>query len=424
MLLTLTFLLIVLSAVNYRIGRSIFYPPFAFTSVWAAACLMLVVVGDMYYAISFSTALIYLLGSLAFSCGGAMALVPKMRPFHFGERETSERARRIVHRILDWELAAAVLFVPVYVRYLRLMSDISPVSGNFWVRVRRGTMLVNNLPGGGTPFHWEVLVVPLFCIFAVIAVYEYEGGTYRRWRTYGAVAIGVAYEVMSGARSELLLLLGALLAVGYVKTGGYHLKALTVCGLLFFVIFLGVQIQMGKTGTDPNAPLSYNLPVAAEGAVDYFVGGLVAFDYSVEHPGFIKNQWTLDKFFRRTANKVGGHYEESSRHLEFVDIGPGRESNVYTIYFAFLDYGYIGIVLFMGLLGACTVTAYRFALRGRPLAVILFSVSLFACYMSIFGEEFFSQTGFWVKTLIVIVALYHVIPWCARQYSFRSLEAA
>ena len=268
-------------------------------------------------------------------------------------------------------------------------------------------MIAENSPTG-SPFVIAALIVQIISILAMIAVYEEDG----RWsrRTIWFAGVATFYELISGARSELTLLLVALLAISYFKKRRLPIRALAAVLSLFLTVFAVFQIQMEKMGAKADAPLSYNLPVVVENLEAYSIGSLVAFDRIAGHPGLVSNAGTLDKFFLRLADRFGAGIPLPSVHKRFVHVSSGTELNTYTIYFAFMDFGRIGIAAAMAFLGLGMTLVFRYSLRRHIFATIVFSTGLFAILMTGFSEEFFAQIGLCVKALCLIGLLYHVLP--------------
>lgn len=406
LLLGSAILLGIIAVANYRCARSCLYPAFVYTVIWSLALALLYTTSAWFYPVSWASVRIHLLGAIAFSVGGAAVLLLPMTPFKPKERLISGRRRVIVHKAFDCLLPGAIALLPLYLLFLKQRADMWGGHGAFLVRMRRGTMVALDAPGSHPPFSIAAALVPFVVIVALYALNEYDGSVTRRWRTYAFVSLAVLYEVLGATRSDMMLVIVAVIVIAALHRGKIPVTAVVLIGVGVVAVFSANQILLEKDGTKADAPLSYNVPYLIEGFTNYAIGGMVAFDYSVEHPGAIRNQWTLNKFFVRTANKFGAEMEDYSRHLEFVRVNPHQEANVYTIYFAYMDYGGAGLAGILALLGAGTALLYRRALRGNPIATVLFATSTFAVVMSIFGEEFFSQMGFWLKVVVVGYLLY------------------
>ncbi|MFZ0738889.1 MAG: O-antigen polymerase [Candidatus Acidiferrales bacterium] len=380
------------------------YPPALFTSVWLVALVGLALSANMFYPISDASILIYIIGGLSFSAGGFLVALGSAATGLGTTRRFLPRWR--VHRALLLVVVVSVLLLPLYGYYLQQVRAAGPGGADIWQEFRSGAMAVNDLPGGG-PLWFLASAVPLFSVFALIAVYEYSRTKQRLLLTMAVVVSALLYNTLSTSRSDLLLLILGILGIIWIRMPRAAMKITVLSALLFGSLSVVNQVMLGKMGADPTAPITRNAAPVVDGFTSYAVGSLVAFDYVVHHPTAVPDQWMLDKFFIRTANKFGAGLKEPSQNLEYTNVSPYLVTNVYTIYFAFfLPYGYTGVVLIMAALGAFTTFVYCRAIRGSPVAILLYSALLFPIVMSVFAEEFFSQLGFWLKLLVVAGAIY------------------
>lgn len=406
----------ILSVVNLRLARSMTYPPFVFCATWMGALALLWALGDTFYPVSIGALGYFIFGAAAFSAGGFAALLPNLGTFEKRSRPVSAADRRIVQVALDIGLVLAVGALPIYFRYMKQMAAFSKGKGSDWQQMRRGIIAVMNLPGGAG-FRIEPLLLPSFLILALLAFYEYDGGRVRRWRTYLFLLIAAGFALSSSGRSEVLLLMVGLVAIAWTKWDPPQLKLISTAAFAFVLLFGANQILLEKTNASSRASLSENLPAVANGFASYAMGGIVGFDYVLRHPGVIENGWKPTRLVTSVLNKLGGNYREPSHDLAYVGIGSGNVTNVYTAYFAFVDYGMMVAGCFLVFLGAVSTLAYRYALRGSPLGVLLFGTSLYGCVMSIFAEEWFARFAFYLKAAVIVFVLYEVLPRFWRMFS-------
>jgi oligosaccharide repeat unit polymerase len=396
--------LALLTLINVRCGRALLYPPALFTSVWLAALVGLALSARLFYPISDASIIIYMVGALSFSAGGFLVAVASAAKGPCTTRLFLPIRR--VHRVLGLVVVVSILWLPLYGYYLQLLRATGAGGDNIWQELRNGAMAVNNLPGGG-PLWFLPAAIPLFSVFALIAVYEYSRTRQRLLLTMAVVLSALLYNTLNTSRSDVLLLIIGILGIVWIRMPRAATKITVLSSVLFGALFVVNQIILGKMGADPTVPITRNAAPVVEGFTSYALGSLVAFDYVVHHPSAVPNQWELDRFFIRTANKFGAGLKEPSQHLEYTNVSPYLMTNVYTIYFAFLlPYGYTGVVLIMVALGALTTFAYCRAIRGSPVATLLYSALLFPIVMSVFAEEFFGQLGFWLKLLALSGAIY------------------
>ena len=221
--------------------------------------------------------------------------------------------------------------------------------------------------------------------------------------------------MINGARSEVLLLLISSIVILWLKRGGAPIRLLITMALSFVLIFSAGQIAMNKYGANAGASLGDNLPRVAEGFGTYWLGGIIAFDQNRQNPE-LRYGWDLGKFARRIANRLGAHYSEHDRNLEYTKISPRQTTNVYTAFLPYyMDHGGMrGVVVLMFLVGSLSVYVYRNALKGNCWAVFTVGAFVYATVMTIFSEEYFAQIMFWVKAGLLSTLVYFTPPLRSR----------
>jgi oligosaccharide repeat unit polymerase len=372
--------------------------------------------GDLYYPLTAKADEIVLVGVLAFSIGGVCAVAV---PVHAGRSLDAVTALR--RRQIDrWLSIAGILFVlniPLFYAYFReLSATISPRESS-WRQVRIAVNKANI--SGQTDVPLEAYLLPFLSIVALIAVYEYANSGRHILRALLLVLLAGAFQLINGARSEVLLLLISSVVILWLKRGGAPIRLLGTLALSFVVMFAAGQIGMNKYGANAGATLADNLPRVAEGFGTYWLGGIIAFDQNRQNPE-LRYGWDLGKFARRVANRLGAHYAEHDRNLEYTKISPRQTTNVYT---AFLPYymdhgGMSGVIGLMFLVGLLSVYVYRNALKGNCWAVFTVGAFVYATVMTIFSEEYFAQVMFSAKAGLLSSLVYFAPP-LRRRLHFR-----
>jgi oligosaccharide repeat unit polymerase len=417
--LPLTILLLACwSAVMVRYGRSILFPPASLALVWTATMLAIWLCGDLYYPLTAKADEIVLVGVLAFSMGGVCAVAVPVRAGQTLEAVSAMRRRQIDR----WLSVAGILFVLnialFYAYFQELSATISPRDSS-WRQVRIAVNKANI--SGQTDVPLEAYLLPFLSVVALIAVYEYADTRRHFLRTLLLVGLAGAFQLINGARSEVLLLLISSVVILWVKRGGAPLRLLSAMALSFVLVFATGQIAMNKYGAHAGATLIDNLPHVAEGFGTYWLGGIIAFDQNRQNPE-LRYGWDLGKFARRIANRLGAHYSEHDRNLQYTKISPRQTTNVYT---AFLPYymdhgGMSGVIGLMFLVGSLSVFVYRNALKGNCWAVFTLGAFVYATVMTIFSEEYFAQVMFSVKAGLLSTAVYFAPPLRSRLHLRRT----
>jgi oligosaccharide repeat unit polymerase len=396
MTLPLTIVLLVLwSVAMVRYGRSVLFPPASLAIVWTVTLLALWICGDTYYPLTNSANQIVLAGVLAFAAGGACAMATPCRVQ--GALDAVRPRRRM--QVDRWLTAAGIfllLNIPFsYLYYTQLSTTIAPRE-SLWKQIRIATTKANVSGQAAVPI--QSFILPFLTIIALIGVYEYADTGRRKMRTVYLVLLAGGYQLLNGARSEVLLLLISSIVILWVTRGAPPLRLLGIMGLLFLMVFSAGQISMSKYGAAPEASLVDNLPRVAEGFGTYWLGGIIAFDQNRQNPE-LRYGWDLGKFAKRVLNRFGASYPERDRNLEYTRISPTQATNVYTAFLPYyMDHGGMpGVIGLMFLVGFLSTYVYRCAIHGNCWAVFTLGAFVYATVMTIFSEEFFAQIMFWIK---------------------------
>jgi oligosaccharide repeat unit polymerase len=396
MTLPLTIVLLALwSVAMVRYGRSVLFPPASLAIVWTITLLTIWLCGDIYYPLTNTANQIVLAGVVAFSIGGLCALAA---PFRLRRTLDAVRPRRRM-QIDRWLSASVILLllnIPFsYLYYTQVSATIAPRE-SLWKQIRIATSKANISGQGALPI--EPFILPFLTVIALIAVYEYADTGRRKLRTVFLVLLAGGYQLLNGARSEVLLLLISSIVILWLIRGAPPLRLLGIMSLLFLLIFSVGQISMSKYGADPEASLVDNLPHVAEGFGTYWLGGIIAFDRNRQNPE-LRYGWDLGKFAKRVLNRFGATYSERDRNLEYTKISPTQATNVYTAFLPYyMDHGGLpGVIGLMFLVGFLSAYVYRCAIHGNCWAVFTLGALVYATVMTIFSEEFFAQIMFWIK---------------------------
>ena len=405
MSLPITVLLLgVWSGAMVRYGRSVLFPPASLAIVWTMTLLAIWLCGDLYFPLTPRANEIVLLGVLAFSLGGFCAVAVPVRR---GRTLTAVTVRRRM-QIDRWLSVAGTLFVlniPLFYLYFKTLSDTMAPRESFWRQARIAAGKANISGQGALPF--ESFLLPFLSIIALIAVYEYADTGRNKIRTLLLVLLAGGYQLLNGARSEVLLLLISSVVILWLRRGGVPTRLLVTMAITFMLVFSLGQISMNKYGASSTASLADNLPHVAEGFGTYWLGGIIAFDQNRQNPK-LRYGWDLGKFAKRIANRFGASYSERDRNLEYTRISPRQITNVYTAFLPYyMDHGGMrGVIGLMFLVGFLSAYVYRCALYGNCWAVFTLGAFVYATVMTIFSEEYFAQIMFWVKAGVLSTLVY------------------
>jgi len=397
-------LLALWSLAMLRYGRSVLFPPASLGIVWTITLFVIWLCGDLYFPLTTKADEIVLAGVLAFSFGGICAILVPLWKGRTLAAVTPTRHIQ-VDQWLNTAVTLSVLNIPFSYLYFKQLSETVAPRENAWRQFRIASNKANI--SGHTALPFESFILPFLSIIALIAVYEYADTGRRSGRALFFVFLAVGYQMINGARSEVLLVLVSSVVILWLKKGTAPVRLLLVMGFAFLLVFCVNQISMSKYGAVAGASLSDNLPHVAEGFGTYWLGGIIAFDRNRQNPE-LKYGWDLGKFAKRIANRFGATYSEHDRNLEYTKISPRQITNVYTVFLPYyMDHGGMpGVLYLMFFVGFLSAYVYRCAIHGHCWAVFTLGAFVYATVMTIFSEEYFAQVMFWIKAGAVATMVY------------------
>lgn len=414
MTLAASVFLALLAAVNFRVRRSLFYPPALYSAWWAVLLLVLWLSGDVFYPLSLKTLAVYVLGAMAFTLGGLLRLVS--HPSDAPACEVSEAHERAANRFLI--LSALVLLVafPFYWQRLQELKAAS-VYSDFWRAVRQQTS--SGLPEDSSLGSFKYLLGAA-SFMAMVAVYQNDGSRRARIRMAVIVAITLLYHLLTAGRLGAMTTLFGVLAVSRMRSGRINWKAWCVGAVLLAIVFTAPAVLLNKGG-DPAKSLGENVSGVLESLRHYTVSALVAFNHVVDDASVFPS-WFSFRFFFALGHNLGLDVDVPPIILPFA--ATPAPTNVYTIYASyFADFGWVGVGVLMCVHGFIVTMLYQAALRRRPEAVVLFGLAVSNLVVSAAADGFLVGMSYWIQAALCTLIVYRW-PLLARSRSDRGTEVA
>ena len=403
-----------LAAVNFRVRRSLFYPPVLYSAWWAILLLVLWLSGDIFYPLSPRTLAVYILGAMAFSLGSLLRLVSDTSDAP--ACAVSEAQDRAANRFLL--LSALVLLVafPFYWQRLQGLRAAS-LYPDFWRAVRQQTS--SGLPDDNALGSFKYLLGAA-SFMAMVAVYQNDGSRRARIRTAVIVAITLLYHLLTAGRLGAMTTLFGVLVVSRMRSGRIHWKSWCIGALLLAIVFTAPAVLLNKGG-DPSKGLGENVSGVLGSLRHYTVSGLVAFNDVVDDASVLP-RWLSFRFFFALGHNVGLDVDVPPIILPFA--ATPTPSNIYTIYASyFADFGWAGVGVLMCLHGLIVTMLYQAAVRGRPEAVILFGFAVSNLVVSAATDGFLVGFSYWIQAVVWTLVVYRW-PLLARSRSDEGTEMA
>lgn len=381
-----------LTAINYKFaGKALLYPALVFSAIWTLALALLAVSGDLFYPVLPQTLVIFLCGVFAFSIGCWLAILPAtsapVRPAEFQESS---------NRIITVLLAIVLIIAPFYYHWL---SNLASEGGSpFLLLIRAATQ---EMMGKSAAFTFFGTISELSRIVAMMAFWEREK---HPRRSILAITVALIMCGVTGQKSGPLMLVISLICIDWIRTRRLRWKLLMVMGSIMLGVATIVEFYVHLGGES----FSGNIGSIFRMFILYGSGGLVGFDRVVRQPNIIPQFNPIYVTILRVIRRLGGQ-ADIPEVADFVNIGPdGFQDNVYTMFWSYLDFGYIGMLLTVAALGFIVAWIYKRALAKSHMFVFLYATLIFSVVFSIFTEYFVSMIYYLLKVCIVSWMVYRL----------------
>jgi oligosaccharide repeat unit polymerase len=178
--------------------------------------------------------------------------------------------------------------------------------------------------------------------------------------------------------------------------------------MVMFLIMVGVATMVEFYVHLGGESFSGNIGAIFRMFVLYGSGGLVGFDRVVRQPNIVPQFNPIYVTILRIIRRLGGQ-ADIPEVADFVNIGPdGFQDNVYTMFWSYLDFGYIGMLLTVAVLGFIVALIYKRALAKSHMFVFLYATLLFSVVFSIFTEYFVSMSYYLLKVCLISWLVYRL----------------
>jgi oligosaccharide repeat unit polymerase len=406
MLLLAILTLLTMSALNYCLAKRAFYPPVIFCLVWTFDLILVLLTGDFFYPLSEKTLAIITLGCAAFSIGSAVTLLAPLK------EEQVSYIPAISNRILNWLLAGAVIGLPLFFHWIKELTAGAETT-NVWA-IRTAIVALGNGGDMESSFYENIATFSM----AAVTIVCLENG---RKRKIFALLVGVLMTLLSGSRYAIATLMLSAFFLDWLRQRRIRWR-LIISGMTSFLMLFGVMaVFLGHGDTRSEGSLVENTMPVLKLIGSYTSGGTIAFDRVVRDPGIVPHTWQVDRALLLVLNKFGAHFDVPVINAEYVTIGKdGMLQNVYTMYFAYYDWGVAGMMVLTGFIGFYTTWLFRRAIAGHRIAAVLCAYFIAECILGIFNENFFLGLNYIVKLTALSWIVYSLPVYWRRFRQFCS----
>jgi oligosaccharide repeat unit polymerase len=407
-----------LLAINVVSSRSLLFPPSLFAAIWLLNLIVLCAVGDLFFSVSDTACLVYLVGAIAFAVGGLLVLpIGRATPRTPLDRNDERSHHKSIRYCLDATLLILIVGFPYYFELAR------HIAGDTNLLLMLATIRDAEVDAqvGADPFGLiggNLAVLSLLCAPAIF--YESNGTWSWRLRTFISVALALAYGFLSGSKESVLIIF-VLFFVSWIKSGELRLRTLAVSTSIVVTLFSAGLLLVNFAGAafdDSSAALRK----VGNTVLAYWLGGVVAFGRIADDPDSTKVTQNIWRFFLEVSQKLGADVVVPAAHAPYAVISDNPSIrllgiNVYTIYFSYFpDFGWAGVIIGMAFIGAVTTVVWKRAMQGSPVYSLLFASVCVGIVLSFIAEFFLLNLNFYAKAAFFYAALYMLIPRVAQSF--------
>ncbi len=384
-----------LEVLNYRVQRSVLYPPFIFSAMWLLVLSLVrlkLIELDPLHA---NTLAILAVGATSFSFGGLLAgLVPRvLLRIHFNL--FSSKPKRTPDFLRNLLMTVALCGVPIMFYRTWQLSNSQGGGSMILMQARQALLesILSNDPNQNGVLAYLMAYLVMGTTFASLLL-----ATGKKDRKFWVVTfIALVGAVLSTGRVGILQLISGLSAIRLLQTKQESLRG--AIRLLRWPIVLFVALFVGLVFTNKNTEGMTGgvTGIATFFVLAYIVGPLGAFDKVVQNPESFKLNVSHTFYFPLHIAAKLHLADYTNLHLEDYIQPPMYNTfvlvpfpiNVYTVFkFYYLELGIIGTMVILFVIGALHSLLYLKARQGGKFSTYLFAYSVYPVLMVIFVDEY------------------------------------
>lgn len=388
---------------NWLRFRDVLYPGALQSLVWAVLASIFTLYNDWFISVSGLTWSFVFIGAIFFSLGAGLVTM----------KHTPVKQRVIVNQALMpkkivFMLAMIIALVFLPQMYLRAMDLGS--SGPFDDMYKNMRYAL----AGGEETYGHLMYAMWFAYITagLFLMKSLEPRVSRIWHFFSLLAflIALAYAILMTGRSFVLflctILAGIAVILRFVSPKKIAIIMIIVCVLIFSIYAIVLQ-----KGGDIDSSMYENIISLAETALLYVVGSIPAFDLTVTADQDL--DWGLNTFIKLNGilNSISdANLEIKPIKQDFVAVP--MPTNLYTFYLPYyLDFGFLGIIIFPLLAGALHGFFYRKASSQNPspIWVIWYAIFIFPLITQNGVEIYMSFFNHWVTFAIAIYFIFGIL---------------
>jgi len=328
-------------------------------------------------------------GAVCFSLGGRLArLIPiQTKTVRFNALESTQPPP--LNRLYFWKFLMLMLslFLMLQIAYSTISTGLSGGPGSILLNAREAG-LSNASENGGISGVLSAYVSLWVNCTALMFFLE------RRDRWFWVMAlVALITAISTTGRGPVLQIFIMLVTAYLIKTHQLGFRAATRFARVPILMFLFFYIGLTFTNKNTSVIEGGILGIAIYFVVSYMIGPVVAMDYVLEHTEqYAGNPNHTFKLFAKLGDFFHlWSYSPPPLLDKFIEVP--FPTNVYTGYkFYFTDFGFVGCLIVVGIIGFIHSFLYRKALMESQLALYAFCFFNFCLVMFIF-DDLYSAVG-------------------------------
>ena len=388
--ISVLFLLLFITLVNYCRYNDALYPPFIQASLWLMILILYIINQDFFVPLSDQLYLLILNGVFMFSLGSYLSTYQ----YHANKNILSLKdisRRPVLLNLIYWLPICGLPFYLFRVYHL----GIGGPTDNFFVNVRiqytaEALSQTRNL--------LDYLITLSFISVGLQLLLTFRNN--KKIRFYVALTIALAYAILSTGRTFLLFLFTMIIGILLITRRLNAFKGFFYVVLIATSIFVLVGLFLGKGGSLEQNFLDNSLSMK-DSLRTYLLASLPAFDIYMQSD--IRQKYGSNTFRTILAvlHEIGFNVDVPSLVKEYQYVP--MPTNVYTVYQPyFADFSFFGPIFIQFFFGLVYGLVYKKANRGNSFYIFLYGIFLYPLLMQGFQDQYFSLLSTWIQYFIAL----------------------
>ncbi len=383
MLLVLAICLLILSFFFYKRWNSYISPAVVISFSWGLVFLGYEVIPHGMYDISAKTVFVLFLWITSSLIGSCFFSLVKMPPFKPSDLFFNESIRSIYY----W-ISIIGIFPLLYIAY---KQGTTMDSSSFLFNLRMANTGIVE-----TEFKYGIFQY-VFAFAFISFLIEVYSSTGKNRRVIILLIINILLAIITMAKTSFFFLIIPLLCIRIFKGKVSLMKLLPVFGLI--ILFMAA-IQLLRAGNDSENVIASMFNV-------YIFGGIPALDQIVTADTHTQLWGELTfRFFHTIKSIFFGTDAHAGVYINDISVKGyvyvPYPTNVFTVIYPFwMDFGFLGVMVGGGLMGAFSGFLFKLANKQRAWSIVVYSYLVAVLVLPFFGEYLVTNLSYTIQLLFL-----------------------